>query len=103
MASSGIKRPTHWGTEINPTLPFTAPCDGLMFLNIQANSTGTSYDYWNWTTNVNGTLTTRLVITSNTSSGNTTLLPMRKGDTLEQGASSNLNSANSYIRFIPME
>jgi hypothetical protein len=98
MAISVIEKNGFGSITANPTLPFTAPSDGLFVVQIQAAAAGLSYNYMNWTSNG----TSRVVRTSTAGAGNTSLIPLKRGDRLEQGAQSNVSSDQSYNLFIPL-
>lgn len=98
MASSVINKSGFGAVTVNPILPFTAPSDGLFVVQVQALSSGTSYNYLNWTSNG----TTRVVRTSAYGAGNTSLIPLKSGDRLEQGAQSNVSTDQSYNLFISL-
>lgn len=98
MASSVISKSGFGAVTVNPALPFTAPSDGLFVVQLQAFSSGTSYNYLTWISNG----ISRTVRTSAYGAGNTSLIPLKSGDTLAQGAQSNLAADQSYNLFIPL-
>ena len=94
MASGVIsKRISGWGNRVNATPPFTAPCDGLIYLYINPSSTSGGYARYTVGPTYLSTYTAL-------GEGVSTCAPIMKGEEVSYSASIN---CNVELYFIPLQ
>lgn len=84
----------------SPTFPYTTTSDGFFFVYIQPINANLAYAYYTVTDNG---ATRTIGVSAYGGAGNSLCYPIRKGEIITAGATSNVSGTNTFVRFTPID